>query len=69
MPDDPKNPSPAYWRYAQAASYLSLPVATVRSLVCRGQIPHHRLSGRLVMFSQADLDAWLAAHRVAVAAK
>lgn len=48
---------------AQAAKYLGLGEKTVRRLLERGEIAHHRL-GRLVRFSTADLDAWVASTRV-----
>lgn len=51
--------------YEQAATYLSLPIGTLRSMVCRAVIPHHRLGPRTVRFDRADLDAWLAARKVA----
>lgn len=51
--------------YEQAASYLSLPIGTLRSMVHRSVIPHHRLGPRTVRFDRADLDAWLEAHKVA----
>jgi excisionase family DNA binding protein len=50
--------------YVDAAAYLSLPVGTLRSLVCRRQIPHVRITARLVKFDPADLDAWIDQHRV-----
>lgn len=51
--------------YEQAAAYLSVPVGTLRAMVHRKTIPHHRLGPRTVRFDRADLDAWLALHRVA----
>lgn len=50
--------------YADAAAYISVPVSTLRSLVCRQQIPHIRISARMVKFDPAELDAWINAHRV-----
>lgn len=51
--------------YEEAAAYLALPIGTLRAMVHRKTIPHHRLGPRTVRFDRADLDAWLASHRVA----
>lgn len=53
-------------RYAEAAKYLGLPKGTLASLVCRKQIPHVRISKRLVLFETDALDAWIAERRVGV---
>ena len=50
--------------YAEAAAYLGLKVETLRSMVCRKQVPHIRLSGKLVRFDRETLDAWLREHSV-----
>ena len=50
--------------YTEAAAYLSMPIGTLRALVCRRRVPHIRLTGRLVKFDPAELDAWINAHRV-----
>lgn len=52
--------------YSEAAQYLGIKVATLRSLVCRKQVPHVRITARLVVFDRDQLDAWLAAKSVAV---
>lgn len=54
--------------YAQAALLLGVPPSTLYSLVCRKQVPHVRLSRRLVRFSRAGLSAWVAEHAVAATA-
>jgi excisionase family DNA binding protein len=51
--------------YADAATYLGLPIGTLRSMVCRRQIPHVRLSARVVRFDIAKLDALIAERSVA----
>lgn len=51
---------------ATAAKKLAVPIGTLRSWVSRKQIPHVRLSGRVCVFDEAELDAWLASRRVAV---
>lgn len=50
--------------YTEAAAYLSMPEGTLRSLVCRRQIPHVRITARMVKFDPGDLDAWINSHRV-----
>ena len=52
--------------YDAAAAYLAVPISTLRSWVCRKQVPHIRLTGRVVIFDVAELDRWLAARRVTV---
>ena len=46
--------------YATAAKYLGIPEGTLRSMVCRGQLPFVRLSSRIVVFDLAVLDTWIA---------
>ncbi len=54
-----------YLNYAKAAEYLNLPIGTLRSMVHYRTIPHIRISKRTVTFEVTDLDAWLAARKVA----
>lgn len=51
--------------YDEAARYLGIKIATLRSLVCRKQVPHIRLTPRLVVFDRDQLDAHIAEHSVA----
>jgi len=53
--------------YREASRLLALPVGTLRSMVCRRQIPHIRVSPRIVLFDVAALDAWLKRHAVPAA--
>lgn len=53
--------------YAEAAAHLGVKLATLRSMVSRRQIPHVRLSARLVLFDAAELDRYLADHAVPAA--
>jgi excisionase family DNA binding protein len=53
--------------YREAARMLGIPVGTLRSMVCRRQIPHIRISPRIVVFDVAALEAWIATRRVGVA--
>jgi excisionase family DNA binding protein len=53
------------WRYQDAARFLALPLATLRGLVARRRIPHHRVGPRLVLFNPQEVKEWLEAHRVA----
>lgn len=51
--------------YAQAAAYLALPIGTLRAMVHRKTIPHVHIGPRTVTFELAELDRWIASHRVA----
>lgn len=51
--------------YAEAAAYLGVKVPTLRSMVHRKQVPHIRLSGKLVVFDLETLDQWLSSRAVA----
>lgn len=53
--------------YREAARLLGIPVGTLRSMVCRRQVPHIRISPRVVVFDVAALEAWIALRRVGVA--
>lgn len=55
---------PGLLGYEEAARRLGLRLPTLRTLVHRGQIPYIRLAPRIVRFAPADLEAWIAAHRV-----
>ena len=52
------------WRYADAAKFLGISRGTLRGLVARRQIPHHRVSRRIVLFDPDVLRRWLKAHAV-----
>jgi excisionase family DNA binding protein len=49
----------ALLNYADAALLLGMRVATLYSLVSRRQIPHVRISRRLVRFSRQELERWI----------
>lgn len=51
-------------RYEGASALTGLKVPTLQSMVCRKQIPHYRLGKRLVVFSRAELTAWMSSRRV-----
>jgi excisionase family DNA binding protein len=53
--------------YREAARLLGIPVGTLRSMVCRRQVPHIRISPRVVVFDVAALEEWIALRRVGVA--
>lgn len=53
--------------YREAARLIGIPVGTLRSMVCRRQVPHIRISPRVVVFDVAALEEWIAARRVGVA--
>jgi excisionase family DNA binding protein len=50
--------------YPGAAAVLAVPVGTVKSWVSRGQVPHIRLTPRLVRFDLDELEQWIADRRV-----
>ncbi len=52
--------------YSEAAAFLNVKVQTLRSMVCRRQVPHIRLSGKMVRFDADELERWLRARSVAV---
>ncbi len=52
---------PRLYTYAEAAALLTVKVPTLQKLVQERQIPHKRL-GRLVRFSDADLQAFIDGH-------
>jgi excisionase family DNA binding protein len=54
----------AHWRYAEAARFLGLSLATLRGLVARRRIPHARLGPRLVLFDPHALRRWIKARTV-----
>ena len=51
--------------YGDAARLLAIPRGTLRSMVCRRQIPHVRISPRVVVFDVSALAAWLRTRCVA----
>ena len=53
--------------YRDAARMIGIPVGTLRSMVCRRQVPHIRISPRVVVFDVAALEEWIAVRRVDVA--
>lgn len=54
--------------YKGAAERLAIPIATLRSLVCKKRIPHVRLGCRFVRFDLDALDKWIEERAVSVAA-
>lgn len=53
-------------RYDEAAEKLGVGKATLYSMVCKKRVPHIRMSGRLVLFDEEELDAFIDSHRVPV---
>jgi excisionase family DNA binding protein len=45
--------------YAEAAKFVGIKVGTLRSMVCRKQVPHIRLGPQLVLFDLDELERWL----------
>ena len=53
-------------RRREAAEYLGIAPSTLAADICRPRLKIAFIkAGRTVIYEQADLDAWLAAHRVA----
>ncbi len=50
--------------YADAAVFTGLPRGTLYCLVSKKQIPHIRISTRLVRFSREGLHKWMASMAV-----
>ena len=53
--------------YDQFCERYAMKKATAYSLVCRRQIPHIRLSGKMVRFDSDEIDGWFRDHHVPVA--
>ena len=54
--------------YSLAEEVTGLKRSTLQSKVCREEIPHTRLGKRLVIFSRAELEAWMRERAVPVKA-
>lgn len=50
--------------YAAAAAHIGIKVTTLRSMVHHKQVPHIRVSPRVVVFDTDALDAWLSKRAV-----
>lgn len=48
----------------EAAERLTISVRTLEGMISRGAIPACRIGPKLVRIEEADLDAYLAAHRI-----
>jgi excisionase family DNA binding protein len=55
---------PEMLSYRDAARMLGVPVSTVYGWAHRRQIPHLRLSSRMVRFRRDELEKWLEARYV-----
>jgi excisionase family DNA binding protein len=53
-----------FFTIEQLSEYLNLKRSTLYLQVETGQIPHYRI-GRLLRFKKAEIDEWLASHRIA----
>ena len=56
--------APRYVSVADLATYASVHVNTVRRLIKSGQLPAHRVGGR-VLVDLAEFDRWMQARRIA----
>jgi len=61
------SPSPRRMRRKAAAEYIGIAASTLAADVCRPRlkIPYVKC-GRVILYEVADLDSWLASHRVEV---
>jgi excisionase family DNA binding protein len=50
--------------YPQASNLLNLKMGTLYALVAQNRIPHVRLGRRLVRFSRAAIQSWIAQRAV-----
>jgi hypothetical protein len=53
------NVTPRYLTLLDTSTYLSIPVATLRTRLCRGGAPPAIRVGRRVYFDRHDLDAFM----------
>ena len=53
---------------AQAAEFLSVESRTLREWRHTRQLPHIRISSRVIRYRKTDLDAWLARRFVTISA-
>lgn len=52
-----------HFRADEAAEYLRISLSKLNKLRCYGGGPVYHVAGRTIIYSRADLDAWLAQHR------
>ena len=57
-----------FLRYADVAELLQVKVGTLYSMVSRREIPHVRVSNRLVLFDPEHLKSWLKDKEIEVTA-
>lgn len=55
-------PVAGYLSLAEAAAYLHAPASTVRGWIRTQGLPHYK-PGKLLLFRQAELDAWMRRYR------
>lgn len=55
---------PEWLSYDALSEWLGIPKPTLYSKVSRKEIPHHRISRRLVRFRRAEIETWLQAREV-----
>ncbi len=64
MNEQVENPGEQLLTYQEAAKLLGMKVSTLYSLVFHRKVPHIRLTGKMVRFSDQELSAWVQASRV-----
>lgn len=51
--------------YEEAAEFLRMAKQTLYNKICQGvNIPHYRLSKKMVLFDRNELEKWLRSHRI-----
>ena len=55
---------PPNLKAGKAAAYLGISRRYLTELAAAGRLPYHKLGRRCVVYRRADLDSFLAAHRV-----
>ena len=55
-----------YVGYKTASQLIQVPMGTLYGLVSKKQIPHYRISKRMVLFSLEEIQQWIKGHRIEV---
>lgn len=63
MPDTTSEPAPRWMRRDEAARFLGISVRRLDDLLADGAIPTYRPTPGRVLIAEADLVAYLRAHR------
>lgn len=58
------HPDDEHWGYKELADFLKCPRGTVYAKVSRRELPHYRISGRMVRFKKSEILAWMQERQV-----